>query len=62
MENLFYVTKDIRKADRAGNCYRLILALENQAGCDNTMPERCMGYDFAAYEEQIRRIAAKNRA
>lgn len=48
--------RDVCKADQEGNCYRLILALENQAGCDNTMPQRQMGYDFAAYEDQIRRI------
>ena len=51
---------DICKMDRAGNRYRLVLGLENQTGVDNTMPERVMGYDYAAYEEQIKALADRN--
>lgn len=53
--------RDIRKADKQHGQYRLICGLENQEGCDNTMPVRVMGYNFAAYEEQIREITEKNR-
>ena len=52
--------RDVRKADTRHQHYRLICGLENQEGCDNTMPERTMGYDYAAYEEQIRQIREKN--
>lgn len=47
--------RDVRKADKQNNVYRLVCGLENQTGQDNTMPERVMGYDYAAYEAQIRR-------
>ena len=52
--------RDVRKADTRNQHYRLICGLENQEDCDNTMPERTMGYDYAAYEEQIRQIREKN--
>lgn len=54
--------RDIRKADMRHGQYRLICGLENQEGRDNTMPVRVMGYDFAAYEEQIKEIAEKNES
>lgn len=38
--------RDVRKADTRHQHYRLICGLENQEGCDNTMPERTMGYDY----------------
>lgn len=53
--------RDICKADKKNGTFRLICGLENQSGIDNTMPERTMGYDFAAYEEQIRTIMEENR-
>ena len=53
--------RDIRKADCRGGRYYLICGMENQSDCDNTMPERTMGYDYAAYEEQIRELMEKNR-
>lgn len=52
--------RDIVKADCRGNCYHLIFDLENQDKIDRTMPVRIMGYDFAAYEKQIRERAAEN--
>lgn len=53
--------RDIRKADCRGGRYYLICGIENQTVRDNTMPERTMGYDYAAYEEQIKELAEKNR-
>ena len=53
--------RDIRKADRTGSQYRLICGIENQTGVDNTMPQRVMGYDYADYEEQIRKIMDQNK-
>ena len=54
--------RDIRKADRNSQQYRLICGIENQQDTDNTMPIRNMGYDYAAYEEQITELQAQNRA
>ena len=51
---------DVRKADHRNGRYRLIYGTENQQGPDNTMPERIMGYEYAAYEEQIKQLMAKN--
>ena len=53
--------RDIRKADKRNRQYRLLYGLENQQKCDNTMPERTMGYDYASYEEQIRQLMEKKR-
>ena len=53
--------RDVRKVDKYQNVYRLICGLENQTGADNTMPERVMGYDYAAYEAQISEITEENR-
>ena len=41
--------------------YHLICGIENQTEIDNTMPERIMGYDYAAYEEQIRNLCRQNQ-
>ena len=54
--------RDIRKADRRGGRYRLICGEENQESRENTMPQRVMGYEYAAYEEQIRTLADQNKA
>ena len=53
--------RDVRKADKDHNVYRLICGIENQSGVDNTMPERVMGYDYAAYEAQIKEITEENK-
>ena len=53
--------RDVRKVDKNQNVYRLICGLENQTGVDNTMPQRVMGYDYAAYESQISEIVGANR-
>ncbi len=44
--------RDVRKADKDNNVYCLVYGIENHSGVDNTMPERVMGYDYAAYEAQ----------
>ena len=43
----------VKDCGRLGQ-YHLICGIENQTEIDNTMSERVMGYDYAAYEEQIR--------
>ena len=53
--------RDVRKADKRNGEYRLIWCIENQSGTDNTMPERIMGYEYAAYEEQIKALMAENK-
>lgn len=53
--------RDVYKVDKRKNYYRLYSNLENQTKVDNTMPERAMGYDYAGYEEQVRRIMEENR-
>jgi len=53
--------RDIRKVDKEHHVYRLVCGIENQSGVDNTMPERVMGYDYAAYESQIKEIMKKNQ-
>lgn len=53
--------RDVRKRDVENGSFQLICSLENQDGIDNTMPERIMGYDYAAYEDQIRAIMDENK-
>lgn len=55
-------SRDVLKADKQNHQYRLICGIENQENCDNTMPVRTMGYDYASYEEQIRQLQEQNRA
>ncbi len=52
---------DIRKVDMKNGAYRLICGSENQHGRDNTMPLRVMGYDYSAYEEQMRLYMSENK-
>ena len=52
--------RDILKTCGKKGQYRLICGIENQTQIDNTMPERIMGYDYAVYEEQIRKLQAQN--
>lgn len=52
--------RDILKFHGKQGCYRLLCGIENQTGIDNTMPQRVMGYDYAAYEEQVRKICSQN--
>ncbi len=53
-------SRDVLMADVHGNRYRLICGEENQADKDNTMPQRIMGYEYAAYEKQIRDYVREN--
>ncbi len=53
--------RDVRKVDKDNNVYHLVCGIENQSSVDNTMPERVMGYDYAAYEDQIKEIIKKNK-
>ena len=53
--------RDVRKADKDKNVYRLVCGIENQTDVENTMPERVMGYDYAAYEFQVQEIMKENK-
>lgn len=54
-------TRDILMKDiRRGTLY-LLMGLENQDYIDNTMPLRCMGYDFTAYDKQVKDYMDENR-
>jgi len=53
--------RDVRKADKDKNVYRLVCGIENQTDVENTMPERIMGYDYAAYEFQVREFMKENK-
>ena len=53
--------RDVQMESRKNGTLRLITSIENQTEIDNTMPERVMGYDYAAYEEQIRNLCQKNQ-
>ena len=53
--------RDVRKKCTCGGEYQLILGYEHQSGVDNTKPVRMMGYEYAAYEEQIDRIREQNK-
>ena len=53
--------RDVRKKCTCGGEYQLILGYEHQSGVDNTMPVRMMGYEYAAYEEQIDQIRDQNK-
>ena len=53
--------RDIHKSYKGKNVYRLVCGIENQSQTDNTMPERVMGYEYAAYESQIQEIIEQNK-
>ena len=54
--------RDVRKKCRiSGGDYQVICQVENQTDIDNTMPVRVMGYEYAAYEEQIDQIRDENK-
>ena len=53
--------RDIRMDNTQGGKFRLICGIENQSKIDNTMPVRVMGYEYANYESQIKKIADENR-
>ena len=54
-------TRDILMQDNRSGLLYLILGLENQDYIDNTMPLRCMGYDLAAYDKQVKDYMDENR-
>ena len=53
-------TRDILMQDDRNGALYLLLGLENQDYIDNTMPLRCMGYDFAAYDKQVKDYMDEN--
>lgn len=52
--------RDIRKESCLGGRYRLVCGIENQTDVDHTMPVRVMGYEYADYEAQIKKIMDEN--
>ena len=54
-------TRDILMQDNRSGVLYLLLGLGNQDYIDNTMPLRCMGYDFAAYDKQVKDYMDENR-
>lgn len=53
--------RDILKIDQKNNVEYIVYGLENQAKVNNIMPVRVMGYDFASYDENIKKIKAQNK-
>ena len=54
--NLGEQRRDVLKRDKKnGTEYSVWFGLENQTGEDRTMPVRVMGYDYATYEQNLRR-------
>lgn len=51
---------DIRMKVRESGMEISVMCIENQAGICNTMPVRDMGYQYASYQEQIRKIKDAN--
>ena len=54
-------TRDILMQDKRNGALYLLMGLENQDYIDYTMPLRCMGYDFAAYDKQVKDYMDENR-
>lgn len=53
--------QDIRMRVREAGMEIAVVCVENQAGICNTMPVRDMGYQYASYQEQIRKIKDANK-
>ena len=53
--------RDIWKENLSQGRFRLVCGIENQSDIDNTMPERVMGYEFADYETQIKKLMDDNK-
>lgn len=47
-------TRDVFMENKKQGVRYLLLGGENQDYIDNTMPLRCMGFDFAAYDRQVK--------
>ncbi len=54
--------RDVCKEWKKGDVSFCIFGLENQSAICRIMPVRVMGYDYAAYNEQIRELKKKNQA
>lgn len=54
-------TRDVLMKDIKSGTLYLLMGLENQDYIDNTMPLRCMGYDFTAYDKQVKDYMDENR-
>ena len=53
--------RDSFKRVKKFGCYIALIGFESQTGICNVMPVRDMGYNYVAYQDQIRRIVSKNR-
>ena len=54
-------TRDVFMENKKQGIRYLLLGGENQDYIDNTMPLRCMGFDFAAYDKQVKEYMDKNK-
>ena len=54
-------SRDVLMKDTKQDVLYLLLGCENQEDVDNTMPLRCMGYDFASYDKQVKDYMRENR-
>lgn len=52
--------RDVCMMDMDSGTEYLILGIENQTEIDVTMPLRGMGFDYAAYEKEVKRLAREN--
>ncbi len=52
---------DVRMKVKKAGMEIAIICAENQTGICNTMPVRDMGYEYASYQEQIRKIKDANK-
>ena len=54
-------TRDVFMENKKQGVRYLLLGGENQDYIDNTMPLRCMGFDFATYDRQVKEYMDKNK-
>ena len=55
-------TRDVLKYDTENGVEIRVYGLENQTKSSNVMPVRIMGYDFSAYDRNIRKRKEQNKA
>ena len=54
-------TRDVFMENKKQGVRYLLLGGENQDYIDNTMPLRCMGFDFASYDKQVKEYMDQNK-
>lgn len=56
------LTRDVCMEDVRDGVLYMIYGIENQAEDDLSMPLRVMGYDYASYEEQVKKMERERKA